>query len=105
MRAALDLFPTSVTVILLWVAAVAVWDPLHFSLARLRGGRRAFVVGLARFIWGALFALLAMALIARSLPESELEHYSLFGVAAFLAALVVDVLIGEQIRRLFRIRA
>lgn len=104
MQAALDLFPTSVTVILLWVAAVAVWDPLHFSFALFRG-RRAFVVGIARFIWGALFALLAMALIARSLPQSELEHYSLFGVAAFLAALVVDVLIGDQIRRLFRIRA
>lgn len=102
--AALDLFPTAVVVILLWVAAVAVWDPLHFALARPHAGGRTLVVAIARFIWGALFALLAMALTARALPENEWTHYSSYAVAAFLAALLVDALIGDQIRAILRLR-
>lgn len=65
---------------------------------------RAFLRALGRFAGGLLFAFFAIVIVADTLPNAELPHFSLYAIATFLAAAVVDVLIGDEVRTLMRLR-
>jgi len=72
----------------------------------LRGMRslRPFLYGLARLLAGAFFAYIAISLVARTLRHGPTSIFSAFAIGAFLAALAVDALIGDSVRKALGIR-
>jgi hypothetical protein len=60
-----------------------------------------FAGGALRFVAGLVFAAFALALVLSALRFSTAEVFSIFAVITFLTALVVESLIGDDLRRIF----
>ncbi len=65
--------------------------------------RRAFLAGLMRFIAGACLFVLAMYLVLSAIGD-DVGRFGIFSIAIFLAALVVEYLLGDELRVLLGIR-
>ena len=65
---------------------------------------RGFIIGLARVVAGTFFAYLSITLVARTLHYGPTSLFSTFAIGTFLAALAVDALIGDTIRKLLGIK-
>lgn len=87
------LFGKLIAVIILWLIALMFWGASTFSL-------RAFAnaTGVLRLLCGAVVALGALYLLDRTLPEWDLQYFSYFAIGTFLAALVAEFAIGEDVR-------
>lgn len=86
-------------VIVLWFVALLFWN-----LSALRPRTLFSFAGLARLIAGAVFVFGALLLLYESFPELPQSEMSLLAIGSFLAALVADFIVGEDIRRFFRSR-
>ncbi|MGZ3496005.1 MAG: hypothetical protein ACXWNK_19295 [Vulcanimicrobiaceae bacterium] len=110
--ALLDTFPRLVGVTLFWVIALTVWDigrhsPMQIprAIARACSSAARFLAGLLRFTIGLLAAFLALAVLTSTLPPGESAGiFSAYAIGTFLAALAVDVLIGDALRGIVRIK-
>ena len=60
--------------------------------------------GIARFLIGLVFVVASVALMFFAVPENELSRYTLYEIGAFITALAVELLIGEDIRPLIGLR-
>ena len=65
---------------------------------------RPFLIGLARIVVGTFFAFVAITLVARTLRYGPTSLFSTFAIGTFLAALAVDALIGDAIRKTLGIK-
>jgi hypothetical protein len=100
-------FGRLVLVVVLWLFAIIVWNVNSASpLAAVRGvfrmrGARALLLAAARFTVGAIAAFAAVLTIDASDPYLPANGLSLLAIATFLAALFVDLAIGEELRGLW----
>ncbi|GAC1659573.1 MAG: hypothetical protein NVS9B12_13000 [Vulcanimicrobiaceae bacterium] len=60
--------------------------------------------GVIRLLAGAAFGATSVALLFVALPQREFQHYTIYQIGAFLAALAVELLIGEEVRPLLGLR-
>jgi RsiW-degrading membrane proteinase PrsW (M82 family) len=86
-------------VIVLWFIALLFWN-----LSALRPRTLFSLAGLARLFIGAVFVLAALLLLYESFPDLRQTEMSYFAIGSFLAALVADFIIGEDVRALFKKR-
>lgn len=110
--ALLDTFPRLIGVTLCWVIALTVWDigrqsplALPHAIARAFTSAARLAAGLLRFAVGLAAAFLALAVLTGTLPPGESAGvFSAYAIGTFLAALAVDMLIGDALRGLVRIK-
>lgn len=86
-------------VIVLWFIALLFWN-----LSALRPRMLFSPTGLARLIIGSVFVFAALLLLYESFPDLRRSEMSYFAIGSFLAALVADYVIGEDVRALFKRR-
>ncbi len=65
---------------------------------------RPFLIGLIRLTLGAFLAYIAISLVAHTLRYGPTSIFSAFAIGTFLAALAVDALIGDSVRKALGIR-
>ena len=90
--------------------ALSIWElgtrsPLR-AAADLREGlsnRRTLTAGLMRFFAGSCLCVLAIWLVLAAIGDN-LRRFGAFSIAIFLAALIVEHLLGEELRLLMGIR-
>jgi hypothetical protein len=82
-------------VIVVWTLALQIWDiaTLTRSLFTLRG--------MLRLIAGAIVAFGALLLLYVSLPAAPGEVFSYLSIATFITALIVEFIIGDDLRSFF----
>ncbi|MDQ6930270.1 MAG: hypothetical protein M3126_06365 [Candidatus Eremiobacteraeota bacterium] len=107
----LDLFSHIVGSILCAAAALIIWDVGTRSPGRViadaigaRDCTAAVLRGMVRLIVGLVFAALSVGLLYFSLPANEFGRFKVYQIAAFLAALMVELLIGEEARAALGLR-
>jgi uncharacterized BrkB/YihY/UPF0761 family membrane protein len=61
---------------------------------------RSLTRGILRFFIGLLFIAISVALLILALPQNEFERYSTYQIGAFITALIVELLIGNDVRPL-----
>lgn len=64
----------------------------------------ATIRGLIRVLIGLVFTGISVGLTFFSLPPIEFDRYTIYQIAVFLAALAVELLIGDQVRALVGVR-
>jgi len=101
----LDIFSRLVGAIVCASIALIVWDvgtrspaALFLDVRRATRNPRALARGSVRFLIGLVFIGVSVALVFFSLPPSEFSRYTLYQIGAFLTALAVEFLIGDDIR-------
>jgi len=102
----LDIFTRLIGAIACASIALIVWDIGTRSPSRLlidivkaaRNGRD-LLKGIVRFLAGLVFVALSVALMFFAVPENEFSRYALYEIGAFLTALAVELLIGDDVRR------
>ncbi|MDQ2871830.1 MAG: hypothetical protein M3R35_01730 [Candidatus Eremiobacteraeota bacterium] len=105
-----DAFSRLVAVSLLWVLSLTLWDIGRHPPVRLVGQtlrRRpqgaSVLPGVLRFALGLIAAFVALRLLGGALVfESRL--FSAYAIGTFLAALAVDLLIGDDLRQIVGIK-
>jgi hypothetical protein len=98
----LDAFSRLIGVTLCWVVALAVWDIGHYAPARAL--RSLSLAGAMRFVVGLGAAFVALLLLIDAFPPGEEGLFSAYAIGTFLAALAVDLLIGDALRSIARIK-
>jgi hypothetical protein len=103
----LDIFSRLVGAIVCASIALIVWDigtrspgTLLLDVRRALANPPALLRGTLRFLIGLVFIAVSVVLVFFSLPASEFSRYTLYQIGAFLTALVVELLIGEDVRPL-----
>lgn len=86
-------------VIVLWFIALLFWN-----LSALRPKTLFSFTGLARLVIGAVFVFAALLLLYESFPNLRQTELSYFAIGSFLAALLADFIIGEDVRAFFKKR-
>ena len=111
MLAAFDAFSSLVAAICAAAFGLVLWDigsrsPTQIARDLHDGIRspRALLSGIVRACAGALLAACAIALVVRALQYGPAELFSAFAIATFVAALAIDALIGDDVRRSIGIR-
>ena len=64
----------------------------------------AVIRGLIRILISLFFAGISVALTFSALPAIEFDRYTIYQIGVFLAALAVELLIGDQVRTLLGVR-
>lgn len=107
----LDLFSHIVGSILCAAAALIIWDVGTRSPARVladaigaRASTTALIRGMVRLIVGLVFIAVSVGLLYFSLPVNEFGRFTMYQIGAFLAALTVELLIGEEARAALGLR-
>ena len=102
----LDIFTRVLGAIACASIALIVWDIGTRSPSRLlvdiaRAARKPpeLFKGAVRFLIGLVFVALSVALMFFAVPENEFSRYTLYEIGAFLTALAVELLVGDDIRR------
>ncbi|GAC1392371.1 MAG: hypothetical protein NVSMB31_10430 [Vulcanimicrobiaceae bacterium] len=102
-----DLFSHLVAAITCAAAGLIIWDvgtrsPLRVATSILTALRtpKTLARGVIRFLVGAVFIAASALLLILILPQNEFARYTLYQIVAFLAALAVELLIGEDVRPL-----
>jgi len=92
-------------------AGLIIWDigtrsPAHVLADALSGARspRSLFRGIVRFLIGLIFLAVSIALVFLSLPENEYDRYTTYQIVAFVTALAVELLIGNDVRPLVGLR-
>jgi hypothetical protein len=80
-------------VILVWFLALQIWDVATLGRSLLTFG------GILRLLGGASLALAALALLYAGLYAAGSDAFSVLSIVTFLTALVVEFLIGDDVRR------
>lgn len=88
------IFVKLVGVIVIWFAALQVWDIARLQILRVV---RSFG-GVLRFLGGCALGLSALIALYLWVPVTA-ATFSWLAIATFLAALVAEFLIGDDIRR------
>ena len=103
----LDVFGRLIGAIACASIALIVWDVGTRSPSRLIADiasavqtRRFLLRGALRFLIGLFFVALSVTLMFFAVPENEFSRYTLYEIGAFLTALAVELLIGEDVRPL-----
>lgn len=103
----LDQFSHLVGAILCASAGLIIWDigsrsPAHVLDDAITGVRspRSVIRGIVRFFIGLIFLSVSIALVFLSLPENEYDRYTAYQIVAFVTALAVELLIGNDVRPL-----
>lgn len=84
-------------VIVLWFLALLLWN-----VSALRFRTLISIAGLARLLAGAAFMLAALYVLSTGFPQLRGNDLSVFAIGSFLAALVADFIIGDDLRSLLR---
>ena len=90
----------SVTLII-WDVGTRSPSRLIADIVKASRNARALFYGAIRFLVGLLFAAFSVALMLFVVPENEVQRYTLYEIGAFLTALAVEFLIGDDVRRMF----
>lgn len=105
-----DIFTRLAGAILCAALALTLWNltarsPMQVARDIVAGARngRSFAYGLLRFAGGTFLAVVALGLVVSVLSIATLRLFSLFSIGAFISALAVEALIGDDLRRLLRI--
>lgn len=85
-------------VTIIWFFALQVWDVATLQLLRVVRSAG----GVARFLGGCTIGLAALILLYTTVPSLASEAFSTLAIATFLAALIAEFLIGDDVRSLFR---
>ncbi len=108
MSPVLDIFTRLIGAIVCASMALIVWDigtrsvsRLIFDIAKASHEPNELVKGSVRFFTGLVFVALSVALMFFAVPDNEFSRYTLYEIGAFLTALTVELLVGEDIRRFF----
>jgi len=103
----LDIFTRLIGAIACASIALIVWDigtrspsRLLIDIANAARQPRELFIGTVRFLIGLVFVALSVALMFFAVPENEFSRYTLYEIGAFLTALAVELLIGDDVRRL-----
>jgi len=103
----LDIFSRLVGAIVCAAIALIVWDigtrspaALLFDVRKAVHNPLALLRGSVRFLVGLVFIGVSVALVFFSLPASEFSRYTFYQIGAFLTALAVELLIGDDVRPL-----
>lgn len=93
--------------ILCAAAGLIVWDIGTRSPSRVVAdaiaaahSARGLTRGILRFLIGLLFIAISVALLFLSLPQNEFERYTTYQIGALITGLVVELLIGNDVRPL-----
>jgi len=85
--------------------ALIVWDigtrspsRLIIDIAKAAHDSRALFYGIVRFFIGLVFVVVSVTLMFFAVPENEFSRYTLYEVGAFITALAVELLIGDDVR-------
>lgn len=81
-------------VIALWFVALVFWN-----LGAVRSRFSVSPLGCLRFTAGTVFVLSALVLLYESFPYLTQQEFSYFAIGTFIAALIADFLVGDDIRR------
>ncbi|MFN2529246.1 MAG: hypothetical protein ABR584_11090 [Candidatus Baltobacteraceae bacterium] len=88
-----------------------IWDigtrsPAHVLADAISAARlpRSLLRGILRFFIGLIFLGVSIALVFLSLPEKEYDRYTTYQIIAFVTALAVELLIGNDVRPLVGLR-
>ncbi len=65
---------------------------------------RRMIGGLARFSAGLVFVLISIGLIFFAIPSIEAPRYTLYQIGTFIIALLIEVLVGDDVRPLLGFR-
>ncbi|MBV9277859.1 MAG: hypothetical protein JOZ97_06455 [Candidatus Eremiobacteraeota bacterium] len=91
--------------------ALIVWDigtrspsRLLLDVAKSIHDPRTLFYGIVRFFIGLIFVVASIALMFFAVPENEISRYTLYEIGAFITALAVELLIGDDIRPLIGLR-
>ena len=107
----LNLFTHLAGAIVCAATGLIIWDigtrsPAHVladAIASVRSAR-SLARGIFRFLLGLVFIGMSIALVALALPPSEFDRYTTYQIVAFVTALAVELLVGNDVRRLLGFR-
>ena len=107
----LELFARLGAAMLCASIALIIWDvgtrsPGQVIADALAGARTLpnFVRGMLRFVIGLGLISVSVVLVLNALPDNEAPRYTIYQTGIFLAALAVELLIGEEVRRALGLR-
>ncbi len=107
----LNLFGQLVAAILCAAAGLIVWDigtrsPAHVVADAIAATHspRSLIRGIVRFFIGLLFVAISVVLVFLALPQNEFDRSLSYQTGAFITALVVELLIGNDVRPLLGLR-
>lgn len=105
------LFAHLVSAIVCAAVALILWDigtrPPGRALADITAARKArepFGPGLLRFAAGAVFLAVSTALLYFAVPDAIFRWFTAFEIATLLSALMVELLIGDDVRAALGLR-
>jgi len=82
-----------------------IWDigtrspaQLLSDIGKATSNPRVLVVGTVRFLIGLVFVVVSVTLMFFAVPENEFSRYTLYEIGAFITALAVELLIGDDMR-------
>ena len=107
----LDLFAHLLASIVCFAAGLIVWDvgtrsPAHVLIDAAAAARspKALLRGLIRFFIGLLFVAVSIVVLFFAVPAAEAGRYMIYQIGAVVAALAVEILIGDDVRPLLGVR-
>lgn len=74
------------------------------DIAAARTRRQPLTAGIVRFVAGLAFLAVSIALVFLAVPAGLFRWYSVFQTGAFVAALLVELLVGDDVRLLLGLR-
>ncbi|MBV8727153.1 MAG: hypothetical protein JO233_05150 [Candidatus Eremiobacteraeota bacterium] len=106
MSPVLDIFSRLIGAIACASIALIVWDigtrspsRLVMDIAKAAHNPGDLLKGTVRFLIGLVFVAASVALMFFAVPGNEFSRYTLYEIGAFITALAVELLIGEDVRR------
>lgn len=107
----LNLFTQLLASIICFAAGLIVWDigtrsPAQVVIDAATAARtpKALLRGVVRFFIGLLFIAVSIAVLFFAVPPAEAGRYMIYQIGAVVAALAVEILIGEDVRPLLGVR-